>query len=189
MRLPLERLRRPLTVVATADEESSMCGARSLQQSRLHLGRHAVIGEPTSLRPVRMHKGIAMESIRLTGRSGHSSDPSLGASALEGMYLAMGAFLAFAMWLGKSRRDLLGVPMLVVAVLLAGELRRGVDAGPRLADLHHRYGAERLRQGVRKERQIVARTAEPTAAAHFGQSSIDDAHAAAPPTAPAVVDP
>ncbi len=50
------------------------------------LGRHAVIGEPTGLKPIRMHKGIAMEAIRLTGRSGHSSNPDLGVSALEGMY-------------------------------------------------------------------------------------------------------
>ena len=110
--LPLERLRRPLTIVATADEESSMCGARSLQQSRLHLGRHAVIGEPTGLRPVRLHKGIAMESIRLTGRSGHSSDPSLGASALEGMHLAMGAILDWRRELQATHRN----PLFKVAV-------------------------------------------------------------------------
>jgi acetylornithine deacetylase len=110
--LPLERLRRPLTIVATADEESSMCGARSLQQSRLHLGRHAVIGEPTGLRPVRMHKGIAMESIRITGRSGHSSDPSLGASALEGMHLAMGAVLDWRRELQAAHRN----PLFKVAV-------------------------------------------------------------------------
>jgi acetylornithine deacetylase len=30
-----------------------------------------------------------MEAIRLQGRSGHSSDPALGVSALEGMHLAM----------------------------------------------------------------------------------------------------
>jgi len=89
-----------------------MCGARSLQQSRLHLGRHAVIGEPTSLRPVRMHKGIAMESIRLTGRSGHSSDPSLGASALEGMHLAMGAILDWRRELQAAHRN----PLFKVAV-------------------------------------------------------------------------
>jgi acetylornithine deacetylase len=32
-----------------------------------------------------MHKGIGMEAIRLTGRSGHSSDPALGVNALDGM--------------------------------------------------------------------------------------------------------
>jgi acetylornithine deacetylase len=40
-----------------------------------------------------MHKGIAMDAVRLTGRSGHSSDPSLGANALEGMYWVIGEIL------------------------------------------------------------------------------------------------
>ena len=49
------------------------------------LGRHALIGEPTGLQPIRMHKGVLFESIRLVGRSGHSSDPGMGVNALEGM--------------------------------------------------------------------------------------------------------
>ncbi|MBT8121120.1 MAG: M20/M25/M40 family metallo-hydrolase, partial [Gammaproteobacteria bacterium] len=52
-----------------------------------------VIGEPTGLRPVRMHKGIMMESIKLLGQSGHSSDPSLGNNALEAMHRVIGALL------------------------------------------------------------------------------------------------
>lgn len=84
--IDLKRLRQPLVLIATADEESSMCGAKALLDTHRRLGRHALIGEPTGLKPVRLHKGIAMESIRLTGRSGHSSDPSLGNSALEGMH-------------------------------------------------------------------------------------------------------
>jgi len=55
--------------------------------------RYAVIGEPTGLRPVRMHKGIFMEAIRLRGQSGHSSDPSLGNNALEGIYQVIGELL------------------------------------------------------------------------------------------------
>jgi len=77
--------REPLIIVATADEESSMAGARALVEAQRPQARYAVIGEPTGLRPIRMHKGIYMESIHLKGRSGHSSDPSLGNSALEGM--------------------------------------------------------------------------------------------------------
>lgn len=88
-----EKLRHPLTIVATADEESSMCGAKDLVNAGLQLGRYAIIGEPTGLRPVRMHKGISMEAIRLTGRSGHSSDPALGRNALEGMHRAIGTVL------------------------------------------------------------------------------------------------
>ncbi|MET0013145.1 MAG: acetylornithine deacetylase [Sedimenticola sp.] len=83
--LDLSKLKHPLILLATADEESTMCGAQALVDTNRRLGRHAVIGEPTGLRPVRMHKGITMESIRLIGRSGHSSNPALGASALEGM--------------------------------------------------------------------------------------------------------
>lgn len=93
--IDLARLRHPLILLATADEESSMCGAKSLRDTHRQLGRHAVIGEPTGMRPIRMHKGIAMEAIRVHGRSGHSSDPRLGNSALEGMHQVIGELLAW----------------------------------------------------------------------------------------------
>ncbi|MEK8088857.1 acetylornithine deacetylase [Thermithiobacillus plumbiphilus] len=86
-------LKAPLIVLATADEETSMQGARTLQALGRPRARHAVIGEPTSLRPVRMHKGILMESLRLIGQSGHSSNPALGRNALDGMYQLMGALM------------------------------------------------------------------------------------------------
>ncbi len=98
-------LRRPLTILATADEESSMCGARELARLGTTLGRYAVIGEPTGLRPVRLHKGVLMEAIRLLGRSGHSSDPSLGNSALEGMQELMGELLAWRADLQARHRN------------------------------------------------------------------------------------
>ncbi|KPK60510.1 MAG: acetylornithine deacetylase [Gammaproteobacteria bacterium SG8_31] len=82
---PGTRLKAPLTILGTADEESTMSGARALAESGRPLGRFAVIGEPTNLRPVSAHKGIVMEGIRITGRSGHSSNPALGRNALEGM--------------------------------------------------------------------------------------------------------
>lgn len=78
-------LQRPLTILATADEESSMSGARLLAEQGRRLGRFCVIGEPTGLRPIRMHKGVMMESIAVEGHAGHSSDPELGANAIEGM--------------------------------------------------------------------------------------------------------
>lgn len=93
--IDLPRLRRPLTLLATADEESSMCGAQALVSEGRRIGRHAVIGEPTGLRPVRMHKGVMMEAIRIIGHSGHSSDPALGNSALEGMHRVIGELLAW----------------------------------------------------------------------------------------------
>ena len=96
--IDLNRLKHPLILLATANEESDMCGARALLDTHPKLGRHAVIGEPTGLRPVRMHKGIAMEAIRLKGRSGHSSDPALGVSALEGMHQALDELIT---WRGE----------------------------------------------------------------------------------------
>ena len=83
------QFREPLILVATADEETSMSGARALVAAKRPQARYAIIGEPTGLRPVRMHKGILMESIHLRGRSGHSSDPALGNSALEGMHTVL----------------------------------------------------------------------------------------------------
>ncbi|WP_026186172.1 acetylornithine deacetylase [Thioalkalivibrio thiocyanodenitrificans] len=90
-----EQFHQPLVILATADEESSMAGAKAIRAAGRPLGRHAVIGEPTGLRPVRMHKGILMEGIRLTGRSGHSSDPRLGNNALEGMHRAITEIIAW----------------------------------------------------------------------------------------------
>lgn len=88
--VPLQQLKQPLVIIATADEESTMCGAKSLTDLHRRLGRHAIIGEPTDMKPVRQHKGISMESIRINGRSGHSSDPSLGVNALDAMYQVLG---------------------------------------------------------------------------------------------------
>jgi len=91
--LPLldQPFRQPLLILATCDEESSMSGARALAEAGRPLGRAAVIGEPTGLKPIRLHKGVMMERIDILGRSGHSSDPSLGHSALEAMHDVMGA--------------------------------------------------------------------------------------------------
>jgi len=93
--LDLSSLKQPLILLATADEESNMCGAQALVDAGRQLGRHAVIGEPTGLRPIRMHKGIAMETVRLIGRSGHSSNPALGVSALEGMHRVIGEIMTW----------------------------------------------------------------------------------------------
>jgi acetylornithine deacetylase len=93
-RVGRQRLRRPLTLIATADEECDMTGAHALVALQRTFGAHAIIGEPTNLAPVRAHKGITMEFVRLTGRSGHSSDPERGANALEGMRRVMNVLAA-----------------------------------------------------------------------------------------------
>jgi acetylornithine deacetylase len=105
-------LKKPLVLLATADEESGMLGARRLADSGRRLGRHCIVGEPTGLKPIRQHKGIFDERIRVIGRSGHSSDPALGNSALEGMHAVIGALLAWRDELQLRHRDpAFGVPV------------------------------------------------------------------------------
>ena len=102
----------PLILLATADEESSMAGAKALVESKKPQARHAVIGEPTNLRPVRLHKGIMMESIRLIGHSGHSSDPALGNNALEGMHRVISELLDWRKQLqSQYNNSLFAVPV------------------------------------------------------------------------------
>lgn len=110
--LRAKTLKEPLYIVATADEESSMLGARTLVAGGRPRARHAIIGEPTGLRPIRTHKGILMEAIRLRGRSGHSSDPALGVNALEGMHRVLGEILSWREELqAKYRNPLFRVPV------------------------------------------------------------------------------
>ncbi len=88
-------LQQPLIILATCDEESSMGGARALAAAGRPKARAAIVGEPTSLVPVRMHKGIMMEAVRVTGRAGHSSNPELGNNALDGMHAVLAQLLAY----------------------------------------------------------------------------------------------
>ncbi|WP_369601150.1 acetylornithine deacetylase [Hahella sp. SMD15-11] len=98
------RLRRPVTLIATADEESSMSGIQRLVRSHGRLGRYAIIGEPTGMAPVYQHKGILISSLSIEGRSGHSSNPALGASALEAMADALHALRRVrASWADRYR--------------------------------------------------------------------------------------
>lgn len=104
--------KQPLLVLATCDEESSMSGARALVDAGRPLGRAAVIGEPTGLRPVRLHKGIMMESIDIRGQSGHSSNPGYGHSALEAMHAVMGELLTLRQqWQDEYSNPLFDVPV------------------------------------------------------------------------------
>ena len=95
-------LAAPLIILATADEESSMSGAQALVDAGKPKARYAIIGEPTEMSPIRMHKGIMMESIRITGNSGHSSDPSLGANALDAMHSVLSELIKYRTYLQQN---------------------------------------------------------------------------------------
>jgi len=82
-----------------------MEGAQALVELGKPKARYAVIGEPTGLKPVNAHKGIMMEAIRLIGRAGHSSDPSLGLNAIEGMHKVLGDLMTWRDELQRAHRD------------------------------------------------------------------------------------
>ena len=78
-------LRRPAHLAFSYDEEIGCLGAplmiakmaRDLPPPAL-----VIVGEPTSLRLVGAHKGIATFDVRVRGREAHSSQTHLGASAI-----------------------------------------------------------------------------------------------------------
>ncbi len=77
--------RSPLALLFTADEEVGCLGAkRLLADGRVH-PRHAIVGEPTSLTPVRAHKGYCAVEVVIRGLEGHSAYPDVGASAIHAM--------------------------------------------------------------------------------------------------------
>ena len=147
------KLRQPLILLATADEERAMDGVKALVAAGRPKARYAVIGEPTGLKPVRMHKGIFMESVRVLGRTGHSSRPDLGANAIEGMQRVLGALLAFRDELkgrGGSPEFALAYPTLNCGCIRAGDSVNRIPASCEL-QLDLRYPPGHRREALRAE--------------------------------------
>lgn len=153
---------QPLIVLATCDEESSMAGARSLSDQDRYQGRAAVIGEPTGLKPIRMHKGILMERIDILGQSGHSSNPDLGRSALEAMHASIGELLGLRQQWQASHHNpnfLVPVPTLNLGCIHGGDNPNRICGQCSLEfDLRPLPGMDigALREGIRARLENVA---------------------------------
>ncbi len=79
--LDLTQLKRPLALVFTADEEVGCLGAKRLADVNTFRARYAIVGEPTSLQPMRAGKGYCLAEITVRGREAHSAYPAIGVSA------------------------------------------------------------------------------------------------------------
>ena len=77
--LDLKALRRPLALVFTADEELGLFGAKHLAAARALHPRYAIVGEPTSLQPMRAGKGYCLSTVTVRGTEAHSAYPTIGA--------------------------------------------------------------------------------------------------------------
>jgi acetylornithine deacetylase len=91
--LTAQQLKKPLYILATADEETTMAGARFFTKNQQIKPDVAIIGEPTNLVPVIMHKGHMSHRITIQGQSGHSSKPSLGVNAIEIIHQVIGQLM------------------------------------------------------------------------------------------------
>jgi acetylornithine deacetylase len=100
------RLRHPLVLLFTYDEEVGTIGAKHFIDEwprERALPRNSVIGEPTSLRVVRMHKGHLKLRLVLTGISAHSGYPHLGINAIEAAGSAIAALARLRKSLERER--------------------------------------------------------------------------------------
>ena len=78
----LSSLERRLALIFTADEEVGLLGAKYLAQIKPITVRYSIVGEPTSLQPIRAGKGYSLATVLVKGREAHSAYPALGASAI-----------------------------------------------------------------------------------------------------------
>ena len=99
------QLRAPITLLGTADEESTMNGARALAERGERLGRYAIIGEPTGLQPIRKHKGVFYVQVTVGGRAGHASNPALGVNAIDGLHLVLAGLQSWRDTIGERYHD------------------------------------------------------------------------------------
>lgn len=80
------RLARPLALLLTYDEEVGCLGAKRFVEAwdaPERLPRRAIVGEPTGLAVVRMHKGHLRARLVVHGEPAHSGLPHLGENAIE----------------------------------------------------------------------------------------------------------
>ena len=76
------KLKKPLLLCFTADEEVGCYGAKQLVNAKLGQSKRAIVGEPTSLTPIRANKGYCLAEVEVGGKEGHSAYPDTGASAI-----------------------------------------------------------------------------------------------------------
>lgn len=98
LEVPAASLRKQLALLLTYDEEVGTLGAHHFVQhyrDAATLPRNVIIGEPTSLRVVRMNKGHLKMRVTIRGKSAHSGYPHLGRNAIEAAAPVIAAITRF----------------------------------------------------------------------------------------------
>ena len=120
-----DNFKRELILGLTFDEEVGLIGAKHLVQSGLIKPRYALVGEPTLMKPMRMHKGHIYLRAICHGASGHASDPKSGVNAIEIAGEVIERLRAFAGELAVQRNEEYDPPY---ATLNLGVIRGGTKA-------------------------------------------------------------
>jgi acetylornithine deacetylase len=124
------QLKMPLALVFTCDEEIGCLGAKRLAAARPFRVRYAIVGEPTSLQPMRAGKGYCLAEMVVRGREAHSAYPQLGESAIYRAARLIERIEEIAEELQSERRDGFDPPYTTLNVgLINGGSAKNVIAG------------------------------------------------------------
>ena len=128
--IDLARLKKPLGLVFTSDEEIGCLGAKRLAAAQPFRARYAIVGEPTSLQPMRAGKGYCLAEITVHGREAHSAYPHLGASAILRAARLIDAIEGIAEGVRSDRHEAFDPPYTTLNVgLIEGGTAKNVVAG------------------------------------------------------------
>lgn len=121
---------KPLALIFTADEEIGLRGAKKLAEIKpLHV-RYSIVGEPTSLKPIRAGKGYSLAEVIVKGREAHSAYPALGASAVFRAARLINRLESIAEQLKHDRHDAFDPPYTTLNIgLIHGGSAKNVLAG------------------------------------------------------------
>jgi len=129
-RVDLKKLKRPLAMVFTCDEEIGLRGAKFLADLNALRPRYSIVGEPTSLQPIRAGKGYSLAEVVVRGREAHSAYPALGVSAVFHAARLLVRLEHIAVQLKQDQHDEFDPPFTTINVgLLRGGMAKNVIPG------------------------------------------------------------
>ena len=128
--IDLSKLKKPLALIFTADEEIGLRGAKKLAEAKPLLARYSIVGEPTSLKPIRAGKGYSLAEVIVKGREAHSAYPALGASAVFRAARLINRLESIAAQIQEDQHDAFDPPYTTLNIgLIHGGSAKNVLAG------------------------------------------------------------
>lgn len=124
------QLKKSIALIFTADEEIGLLGAKHLAAAKAIHPRYSIVGEPTSLKPIRAGKGYSLAEVVVKGREAHSAYPELGASAIMRAARLIARLDAIAAKLKEDKYPAFDPPFTTLNVgLIRGGTAKNILAG------------------------------------------------------------